>query len=115
MGAADQPAEAKPLQLPPNRAADQPAVAGHIDPSISGNVHALSNKPVRKPKQAGMSRLADVRGFSGLGNLFWEPEVRTQNAGSFCRAKQPFLNLRLPHRALSLLGSDSDGFGGAMR
>ena len=51
-GAADQAGEAAPLQFAPDRAADQAAVAGHINPSVSGNVHALSNKPARDRKQA---------------------------------------------------------------
>jgi hypothetical protein len=52
MGAADQGGEAAPLQLAPNAAPDQAAVAGYINPSVSGNVHAPRNKRVGDRKQA---------------------------------------------------------------
>ena len=55
MGPANQASEAAPLQFAPDRAAHQAAVTGHINPSVSGNVHRLSNRLVQRGKQAACS------------------------------------------------------------
>jgi hypothetical protein len=52
MGAADQGSETPTLQFAPDRAAHQAVVTGHINPSVSGNIHCQSNKLVQDRRQA---------------------------------------------------------------
>ena len=72
MRAADQAGKTAPLQLAPDRAAHQAAVAGDVNPSVSGNVHALSIKRERPGKQARMSERASDAQFPGpVNGLRW--------------------------------------------